>query len=113
MRSRVALASCTMTCDDASVPEYDPEIVAAALAEIDAVTAKFRAAEAALEDARKEVQEVLVRHLRERSAPPGQIATHSPYDRNHVGRIRDAAGIPPLRESTVKPAARRPRKKAS
>lgn len=113
MRPRVALARCTTTCDDASVPEYDPETVAAALAEIDAVTAKFRAAEAALEDARKDVQDVLVKHLRARSAPPGQIATHSPYDRNHVGRIRDAAGIPPLRESTVKPAARRPRKKTS
>jgi hypothetical protein len=113
MRPRVALARCTTTCDDASVPAYDPEIAAAALAELDAVTARYRAAEAELEDARKAVQEVIVRHLRERSAPPGQIASHSPYDRNHVGRLRDAAGIPPLRESTVKPAARRPRKKAS
>jgi hypothetical protein len=113
MRTRVALASCTPTWDDAGVPAYDPEIVAAALAELDAVTARYRAAEAELEEARKAVQEVIVRHLRERSAPPGQIATHSPYDRNHVGRLRDAAGIPPLRESTVKPAARRPRKKTS
>lgn len=112
MRHRVALARCTTTCDDASVPEYDPEIVAAALAELDALTARYRAAEAELNDARDAVQEAIVRHLRKRSAPPGQIATHSPYDRNHVGRLRDAAGIPPLREATVKPAARRPRKKA-
>lgn len=92
------------------MPEYDPEIEAAALAELDALTKAFRDAEAMLEAARVDVQEAIIRHLRARSAPPGKIAEHSPYDRNHVGRLRDAAGIAPLRASTVKPVKRARRK---
>jgi len=93
------------------VPEYDPETEAAALAELDTLTAEYRQAEAALDAARERMREAIVRHLRERNAPPGKIAEHSPYDRNHVGRLRDAAGIAPLRTPTVR-AVKRARKKA-
>lgn len=91
-----------MACDHDPVTDYDKERQNAALAELDTLTAAFKAAEAELSRAREAVQEAIVRHLRERNAPPGKIAEHSPYDRNHVGRIRDAAKIPPLRTSTVK-----------
>lgn len=115
MTTRVALARGTVTCDDAGVPtpEYDPASEAAALEEIDRLTTAFKEAQAVANEKRDALHEAIVRHLRERNAPPGKIAKHSEYDRNHIGRIRDAAGIPPLRESTVRPAARRPRKKAS
>lgn len=89
--------------------EYDKARMDGALAELDALTAVFRAAETALDKAREDVQEAIVRHLREQNAPPGKIAEHSPYDRNHVGRLRDAAGVPALRKPTVRPA--KPRKK--
>jgi hypothetical protein len=113
MRPHVVLASCNPTCDDAPVPtpEYDPEIEAAALEEIDRLTAEFRAANAALEEKRAALREAIVRHLRERNARPGDIAEHSPYDRNHVRRLGVEEGVPALRE--LKPATRRPRKKAS
>jgi hypothetical protein len=97
-------------CDHSAVPAYDPAIEAAALAELDALTAEYRQAEAAMEAARERMQEAIVRHLRERNAPPGKIAAHSPYDRNHVGRLRDAAGIEPLRSPTVR-AVKRARKR--
>lgn len=92
-----------MTCDHDPVTDYDKERQAAALAELDTLTAAFNAAKEQMDEARDAVQEAIVRHLRERNAPPGKIAEHSPYDRNHVGRIRDAAKIPPLRTPTVKP----------
>lgn len=76
---------------------YDTERMNAAFEEMDQLTATFRQAEEALEEARKELQKGIVRHLSERNAPPGKLAEHSPYDRNHVGRIAKAAGIPPLR----------------
>lgn len=82
--------------------DYDKERQAAALAELDTLTAAFSEAKRQLDNARDAIQEAIVRHLRERSAPPGKIAEHSPYDRNHVGRIRDAHKIPPLRTPTVK-----------
>lgn len=102
-RDRFATQGCNTACDHEPVTDYDEKRQDAALAELDALTAAFKAADAQLEAAREAVQEAIVRHLRERNAPPGKIAEHSPYDRNHVGRIRDAAGIPPLRTPTVKP----------
>lgn len=83
--------------------DYDKERQKAALAELDTLTAAFKAAEAQLKQAREALQEGIVRHLRERNAPPGKIAEHSPYDRNHIGRIRADHKIPALRTPTVKP----------
>jgi hypothetical protein len=115
MRTHVALVRGIPTCDNAPVPtpEYDPAIEAAALDEVAALAAELEAAEAVAEEKRKALHDAIVRHLSERNAPPGKIATSAKYDRNHVGRIARAAGVEPLRESTVRPAARRARKKAS
>lgn len=111
-RDAVAFPRCIPVCDHSAVTDYDPETEAAALSELDALTEAFRQAEAAFEAARERVQEAIVRHLRERNAAPGKIAAHSPYDRNHVRRLGDAAGIPPLRTPTVR-AVKRASKKAS
>ncbi|MGW8846586.1 hypothetical protein ACWGNE_02285 [Streptomyces xiamenensis] len=81
--------------------DQEREKEAAALAELDELTSKFVAAEQARDEARDALHEAIVRHLRERNARPGQVAEHSPYDRNHVGRIAKAAGVPPLRARTV------------
>lgn len=86
--------------------DYDPDKMSAAFAEMDQLTADFRAAEEALERAREAVQEGIIRHLTERSAPPGRLAEHTPYDRNHVGRIARAANVPPIRETKPKPRKR-------
>lgn len=75
-----------------------------ALAELDKLTAAYRKAEAALDRARDALHSSIVKHLTERNAPPGKVAEHSPYDRNHIRRIADAAGVPPLRSRTVRSA---------
>lgn len=89
---------------------YDQEAQSVALAEIEQLTTIYKGAEDALDTARDALQEAIVRHLRERHAPPGLIANASPYDRNHVGRIARAAGVEPLREA--KPAPRKPKRTA-
>ncbi|MFC9341448.1 hypothetical protein ACFT0G_25465 [Streptomyces sp. NPDC057020] len=76
----------------------------AALAELDRLNKTFTKAEEALDTARTPLHEAIVKHLRERSAPPGVIADHTPYDRNHVGRLGKAAGVPPLRGPNAAPA---------
>ncbi|MFJ8583652.1 hypothetical protein ACIRD2_03190 [Streptomyces sp. NPDC093595] len=76
----------------------------AALKELDQLTAAFRKAEEQLERARTALQAAIVKHLKERNASPGKVAEHSPYDRNHIRRIANAAGVPPLRPSTVRSA---------
>ena len=67
-----------------------------ALADLDAATARFRETEAAHEASREEVHERLVAVLGS-GIGPTRAARHSPYQRNHVERIRDAAGIPKRR----------------
>jgi hypothetical protein len=79
------------------MPTYDPATEAAALAELDRLTTTYTSAVADMERARAELRDGIIRHLRERSAPPGRIADHTPYDRNHVGRIAREAGVPPIR----------------
>jgi len=83
--------------------EYDEDRVAKALAELDVLSAAFKAASDAQDAARKALHEAIVRHLRDRNAPPGKVADHVPYDRNHVGRLAKAAEVPSLRPATVKP----------
>ena len=84
------------------MPDYDPEVEAAAYAELDQLAADFNAAEKALDAAREALREGIVRHLKERHAPPGKVAEHTPYDRNHVGRLAKAGGVEPLREPKPK-----------
>lgn len=87
--------------------DYDQATMDAAFAEMDKLTAAYHAAEANLESAREAVKEGIVRHLTERSAPPGKLAEHTPYDRNHVGRIAKAAEVPRIREPKPKARARK------
>jgi hypothetical protein len=82
--------------------EYDEGRMAEALAELDALSAAFKAATEAQDAAREALHEAIVRHLRDLNAPPGKVADHVPYDRNHVGRLAKAAKVPSLRPATVK-----------
>ena len=109
----VAFHRCTPACDHSPVTDYDPEIEAAALAELDRLAADFKAATDVAEEKRAALHEAIIRHQRERNAPPGKIAEHVPYDRNHVRRLADAAGVPPLRTPTVQPIKRTRKPKAS
>jgi hypothetical protein len=78
----------------------------AALKELDKLTASYKAAEKRLDAARDALHDAIVKHLTERNARPGEVSDHTPYDRNHIRRIANAAGVPPLRERTVRSAKR-------
>ncbi|MEU9033799.1 hypothetical protein AB0D45_02625 [Streptomyces sp. NPDC048352] len=82
----------------------DEAAAKAAAAELERLTKAFTKAEDNLEKARTPLHEAIVKHLRARSAPPGVLADHTPYDRNHVGRLGKAAGVPPLRGPNAAPA---------
>lgn len=99
---RQALLHCNAVCHSGGMSTNPSEAKAAR--ELDRLTANFHEAESVVEDARKAVQEAVVRHLRQRSAPPGAISKHSPYDRNHVGVLGREAGVPPLRGPNAGPA---------
>ncbi len=100
-------------------PEYDPEIEAAALEEIDRLTAEYKEAQAEVDARREALHNAIKRHLAERNAAPGKLAKHSTYDRNHIRRLGIEAGVPALREPKAAaepepaPPVRRPRKNAS
>lgn len=76
----------------------------AALKELDKLTAAYEAAKKPFEEARDALHDAIVKHLKERNARPGEVSDHTPYDRNHIRRIASAAGVPPLRERTVRSA---------
>lgn len=88
--------------DHSRMTEEERQREQAALEELDELTAAFKATEEVHERAREALHAAIIKHLMERNAPPGKVAEHSPYDRNHVGRIAKAAGVPPLRERTVR-----------
>lgn len=100
----LASRSCNHVWDDSHMSDEDKAREAAALAELDKLTAAFNKAEAARDKARDALHAAIIKHLTERNAPPGKVAEHSPYDRNHVGRIAKAGGVPPLRGRTVRSA---------
>lgn len=66
-------------------PTYDPETVAAALAELDDLTAALGTAEKQVNKTRKPLHAAIRRHYPELSSP--EMAKHIKYDRNHVLRI--------------------------
>ncbi|MBC9730691.1 hypothetical protein [Streptomyces sp. TRM68367] len=78
-------------------PQYSDAVVAAALAELDEHTKEFRNAESKRDKAREALHEAIVRHYTDRNLGPGEIAQHSPYDRNHIMRLARAAGAPHVR----------------
>lgn len=66
------------------------------LAALDRATAKYRR----FEKARDELHEAIVAAFKA-GVRPADVERHTPYDRNHNARIREAAGIPPSRPGTV------------
>jgi hypothetical protein len=79
------------------MPTYDPATETRAVRELKRQHGKLTTDREATAAAREALQEAIVRHLRERNAPPGEVADHTPYDRNHVGVIARGAGVKPLR----------------
>ncbi|MGW7440593.1 hypothetical protein [Streptomyces sp. NPDC054849] len=73
----------------------------AARAQLTELSAAYTEAEAAFEAARKNLNEGIVEILQARTLGPSEVTRLVPYERQHVGRISKAAGIPPLRERTV------------
>ena len=69
----------------------------AAMQELDALTATYRATEKAHEEARQALRTAIVDKLMTRTLRPSQVEAHTPYDRVHIGRIAREAGVPPLR----------------
>ncbi|MGQ4353181.1 hypothetical protein [Streptomyces drozdowiczii] len=63
--------------------------------------AAYNAAEEQLDAARTALNEGIVEVLKARTLGPSEVTRLVPYERQHVGRISKAAGIPPLRERTV------------
>ncbi|MET9521491.1 hypothetical protein [Streptomyces coeruleorubidus] len=76
----------------------------AALRELDELSAAYEAAVKELDERRDALHDAIVKHLSERNARPGEVSEHTPYDRNHIRRIANAAGVKPLRERTVRSA---------
>ncbi|CAL9610981.1 hypothetical protein SUDANB1_05625 [Streptomyces sp. enrichment culture] len=65
--------------------------------ELDRLNRRFTGAEDARDQARDVLHAAIIKHLHARSAPPGKLSDHTPYDRNHVGRLGKAAGVTPLK----------------
>lgn len=65
------------------------------------LTGRYETAETHLEQVRKEVTEEIGAILMARTLGPSEVTRLSPFERQHVGRIAKAAGVPPLREPTV------------
>lgn len=104
LRTQGATDCCNTVWDDLPMPMTDEERARekAGLEKIDQLTAVYRDAERALERAREALHACIVEELRERNVAPGKIAAHTGYDRNHIRRIGNEAGVPPLRERTVR-----------
>lgn len=77
------------------MPTNDPAATAAA--ELDLLDSAYTRAERRRDEARDALHVAMIRHLMARSAPPGQLADHTPYDRNWVRVRAKEAGVPPLR----------------
>ncbi|UNZ20601.1 hypothetical protein [Streptomyces sp. 891-h] len=104
IRFRPHPGGCNHMWEHAVMTSEEREREAAALAELDELTAAYQEAEEVLDRAREALQASIIKHLMERNAAPGKIAAHSPYDRNHIRRIGVQAGVPPLRGKTVRSA---------
>jgi hypothetical protein len=65
------------------------------------LTGRYEKAESQLEEVRKEVADEISAILMARTLGPSEVTKLSPFERQHVGRIAKAAGVPPLREATV------------
>ncbi|MFB6392566.1 hypothetical protein [Polymorphospora lycopeni] len=78
--------------------EEDPKV--SALAEVKAASDQHEDAQNAEEEKRKALHDAIVKAL-QAGAGPSAIERVSHYDRQHIDRIRKAAGLPPTRRPTV------------
>ncbi|MGW2082118.1 hypothetical protein ACWCOW_35255 [Streptomyces sp. NPDC001939] len=76
----------------------------AALERLDQLSSAYEAAKKPFDEARDALHSAVIQILRDRDARPGEVSDHTPYDRNHIRRIANAAGVPPLRDRTVRSA---------
>lgn len=73
----------------------------AARALLEDLSAQYKAAERQMEEVRTKLNEGIVKVLMARALGPSDVTRIVPYERQHVGRVAKAAGVPPLREPTV------------
>ncbi|MGW3072343.1 hypothetical protein [Kitasatospora sp. NPDC001132] len=81
----------------------------AARARLAELSAAYNEAEAKLEEARLALNAGIVDVLKARALGPSEVTRLVPYERQHVGRIAKAGGVPPLRERTVVSAKATPK----
>lgn len=74
---------------------------AAASVRLKKLRAEREALERKLKDCRSRTSDEIVSILMARTLEPGKVASDVGYDRNHVGRLGKAGGVPPLRAATV------------
>jgi hypothetical protein len=82
-------------------PKYDPTVQAAALEELDKLTAKYRKAEAAIERTRPLIYAEITKHY-EAGRGPEEMSQHTPYTQNWIGEI--ARGTSSTRQRKKTPA---------
>jgi len=83
--------------ENAEMTDEELDAQEAAMQELDALTATYKATEQAHEQARQALRKAIVDNLMTRALRPSQVEAHTPYDRVHIGRIAREAGVPPLR----------------
>lgn len=65
------------------------------------LSAQYTAAEEQFDAAREALSAGIVEILKARTLGPSEVTRIVPFERQHVGRIAKAGGVPPLREPTV------------
>lgn len=65
------------------------------------LSTRYTDAEAEFDAAREALSAGIVAILKARTLGPSEVTRLVPFERQHVGRIAKAGGVPPLRERTV------------
>lgn len=73
----------------------------AARDQLSELSARYTAAESEFDAAREALSAGIVSILKARTLGPSEVTRLVPFERQHVGRIAKAGGVPPLRERTV------------
>lgn len=97
----MVFSGCDTTWHHVGMTEPTEEQKQKARDRLGALSTDFADAEKQLEAARKALGEGIVDVLMARTLGPSEVTKLVPYERQQVGRIAKAAGVPPLREATV------------
>jgi hypothetical protein len=98
-----ALSDCNAVWHAASMTNAPAPEQTAAIGELRKLDGHFTEATAGRDAAREALHVAIIKHLRARSARPGDIADHTPYDRNWIGALGRTHGVPPLRGPDAPP----------